>query len=244
MNIGLILAAGRSERMKSDYPKQFLTIFNKPVIIYTLEIFQHHPEIDAILVVCLDGWQKKLKKMADDYEITKLKWIVPGGESGQDSIRMGVEELEKHFKPDDIVVLHDANRPLVTNEIITDCISVCRKNGNGISSTPVVAALGVSDDKIKAEETLQYTERPIMVMVKPEAYRLGKMSWAYREATRRGVTDTITYSSLMIKLGEPVYFAKGSEKNIKITRPEDVDIFKALLIALGEVKIDEIGEWG
>ena len=235
MNIGLILAAGKSERMKSDHPKQFMKVFNKHVIIYTLETFQNHPEIDAILVVCLDGWQDKLNKLASRHEITKLKWIVPGGDTGQDSIRLGVAELEKHCDPSDIVVLHDANRPMVTDEIISDCIKVCRKYGNGISATPVVAALGVSDDKVKAEECLQYTERPIMTMVKPEAYTLSKMSWAYREAIKLGILNSITYSSLMIALGEPIYFALGSERNLKITRPDDVDIFKALLIAMGKV---------
>lgn len=235
MNIGLILAAGKSVRMKSEYPKQFMEIFEKPIIVYTLETFQNHPEIDAILVVCLDGWHEKLREYALKYQFTKLKWIVSGGETGQDSIMMGVKELEKHCSPDDIVVLHDANRPMVSPEIISDCIAVCRKYGSGVSSNPVIAALAISEDKIKTNEIMQYWKKPIMTMLKPEAYPLSKMTWVYHEANKRGITNTISYCTLLVDLGEEVYFALGSEKNIKITTPDDVDIFKALLIASNKV---------
>jgi len=242
MNVALILAAGKSVRMKSDYPKQFLEIFKKPVIMYTLETFQLHPEIDAILVVCLDGWHEKLKQMAEASNITKLKWIVSGGETGQESVKLGTIELEKHCQPQDIVVLHDANRPLVSAEIISDCIAVCRKHGTGISSIPVTAAIGITDDKISTNNCLQWNKMGLMTMVKPEAYTMEKMVWAYQEADRRGITDSITYSTMFIDLGESVYFALGSEKNVKITRPDDIEIFKALLIASKQVSLADIND--
>ena len=108
--------------MGQSIPKQFLTVNERPVIVYTLESFQKHPEIDAIAVVCIDGWQSVLQAYANQFNITKLKYIVPGGKNGQDSIRNGVYELEKHYAPEDIVLIHDAIRPMVSAEIISDCI--------------------------------------------------------------------------------------------------------------------------
>ncbi|MBO4493634.1 MAG: 2-C-methyl-D-erythritol 4-phosphate cytidylyltransferase, partial [Ruminococcus sp.] len=122
-NIGLLIAGGSGNRMHQDIPKQFITVYERPVIVYTLEAFQNHPEIDAIAVVCIEGWEQVLWAYAKQFNITKLKYVVPGGKNGQDSIRNGVYELEKHFSVDDLVLIHDAIRPMVSAEIISDCIS-------------------------------------------------------------------------------------------------------------------------
>ena len=126
-NIALLIAGGSGNRMGQSIPKQFLTVNERPVIVYTLEAFQKHPEIDAIAVVCIDGWQSVLQAYANQFNITKLKYIVPGGKNGQDSIRYGVYELEKHYAPEDIVLIHDAIRPMVSAEIISDCSRVNRE---------------------------------------------------------------------------------------------------------------------
>ena len=131
MNIALLIAGGSGARMHQNIPKQFLTVNERPVIVYTLEAFQHHPEIDEIAVVCIEGWESVLWAYANQFNITKLKYVVPGGKNGQDSIRNGVFELEKHHSPDDIVLIHDAIRPMVSAEIISDCIRVTQLHGNG-----------------------------------------------------------------------------------------------------------------
>ena len=119
MNIALLIAGGKGVRMNQDIPKQFLNINDKPVIIYTLEAFQKHPEIDEIAVVCLEGWQEILWAYARQFNISKLKWVVDGGLCGQESIRNGVYELEKHYEDDDIVLIHDGIRPNVSQEIFS-----------------------------------------------------------------------------------------------------------------------------
>src|SRR5690554_1057282 len=122
MNIALIIAGGSGTRMAQDIPKQFLNVYDKPIIIYTLEAFQKHSNIDVVAVVCIEGWERILNAYAKQFSITKLKHIVPGGDCGQASIRNGLLELEKHYDKDDIVLIHDAIRPMVSQEIISDCI--------------------------------------------------------------------------------------------------------------------------
>lgn len=120
--IALLIAGGSGARMHQDIPKQFLTVNEKPVIVYTLEAFQKHPEIDSIAVVCISGWENVLRAYAKQFNITKMEHIFPGGDCGQASIRNGVFGLEKYFEPDDVVLIHDAIRPMVSADIISDCI--------------------------------------------------------------------------------------------------------------------------
>ena len=134
MNVAVIIAGGSGSRMHQDIPKQFINVYDKPVIIYTLEGFQRHPEIDAIEVVCLDGWHDILKAYAKQFNIDKLKWVVSGGNTGQESIRNGVFHLEGICSEDDIVVIHDGIRPLVDDTVLTDVIIKCRQYGNGVTS--------------------------------------------------------------------------------------------------------------
>ena len=146
-NIALLIAGGSGNRMGQSIPKQFLTVNERPVIVYTLEAFQKHPEIDEIAVVCIEGWQAVLQAYANQFNITKLKYIVPGGKNGQDSIRNGVYELEKHHNADDIVLIHDAIRPMVSADIISDCIRVTREKGNAITVIPCAEAMMQTEDK-------------------------------------------------------------------------------------------------
>ena len=136
MNIALIIAGGKGQRMQQEIPKQFLNVNDKPVIIYTLEAFESHPDIDKIGVVCLDGWHDILRAYARQYRIQKLDWIVSGGENGQGSIRNGVFEAERRYGGDDIILVHDAIRPMVSQEIISDCIVQCKRHGSAIVTTP------------------------------------------------------------------------------------------------------------
>lgn len=146
MMLALLIAGGSGSRMGQSIPKQFLTVNEKPVIVYTLEIFQKHPEIDSIAVVCIEGWESVLQAYANQFNITKMRHIIPGGKNGQESIRNGVYELEKHYLPSDIVLIHDAIRPMVSADIISDCIRVTKEKGNAITAIPCAEAMIQTED--------------------------------------------------------------------------------------------------
>lgn len=229
MNIGLIIAGGTGARMQQDIPKQFITINEKPVIVYTLEAFQNHPEIDSIAVVCIEGWENVLRAYAKQFNITKLKYIVPGGENGQSSIRNGIFELEKYFSEKDIVLIHDAIRPMVSAEIISDCIVKAEKYGNAISVIPCAEAMMETEDGLVS--TGSYSRDKLKRTQTPQGFKLGEISKLHKEALEKGILNSVASCTLMIELGRQVHFSIGSEKNIKLTTLDDLDIFKALLIA-------------
>lgn len=227
MNIALIIAGGSGQRMQQEIPKQFLNVNDKPVIIYTLEAFQSHPDIDKIGVVCLDGWHDILRAYARQYKIDKLEWIVSGGENGQESIRNGVFEAERRYDGDDIILVHDAIRPMLSHEIISDCIVQCKKYGSAIVVTPcntVVLRYGKdqSADEVVPRDQLAITQTP-------QAFPIGRLAQAHRRALEQGITNSVASCTMMIELGETVHFSIGAETNIKLTTPDDLKIFKALL---------------
>lgn len=235
MNIALIIAGGKGVRMNQNIPKQFLNINDQPVIIYTLQAFQKHPEIDEIAVVCIDGWQEILWAYARQFNINKLKWVVLGGESGQESIRNGINELEKHYSEEDIILIHDAIRPNVSQEIISGCIAQCRLKGSAVTVIPCAEAMLLrTEEDENCSETMICRDSLARTQT-PQAFPLGKLGWAHREALRRGITNSIATCTLMIELGESVFFCAGSEKNVKITTIEDIEIFKALLLAKKDI---------
>ena len=228
-NIALIIAGGAGNRMHQDIPKQFLTVNEKPVIVYTLEAFQEHPEIDAIAVVCIEGWDQVLRAYARQFNITKLEYVVPGGKNGQDSIRNGIMELEKHYDPEDIVLIHDAIRPMVSAEIISDNIRVAREKGNAVTVIPCAEAMLQTDDGTVSAGS--YPRDRLKRTQTPQAFHIGFICDLHRRALEAAITNSVASCTLMIEMGEQVYFSSGSEKNIKLTTVEDIDIFKALLAA-------------
>ena len=228
-NIALLIAGGSGNRMHQDIPKQFITVNERPVIVYTLEAFEKHPEIDAIAVVCIEGWDQVLWAYAKQFNITKLKYVVPGGKNGQDSIRNGVYELEKHFDSEDIVLIHDAIRPMVSAEIISDNIRVATEHGNAVTVIPCAEAMMQTEDGTVSCGS--YPRDRLKRTQTPQAFHLGKICDLHRRALEAGITNSVASCTLMIEMGEQVYFSAGSEKNIKLTTVEDIDIFKALLAA-------------
>ena len=228
-NIALLIAGGSGNRMHQDIPKQFLTVNECPVIVYTLEAFERHPEIDASAVVCIEGWELVLWAYAKQFNITKLKYVVPGGENGQASIRNGVYELEKYFGKDDIVLIHDAIRPMVSAEIISDCIRVVTRYGNAITVIPCAEAMMQTKDGVVSVGS--YPRDNLKRTQTPQGFRIGKICDLHRRALKAGITNSVASCTLMIEMGEQVYFSAGSEKNIKLTTIDDIDIFKALLMA-------------
>ena len=229
MNLALIIAGGVGNRMNQDIPKQFLNVFDKPVIIYTLEGFQRHPEIDAIEVVCLDGWSEVLWAYARQFNIDKLKWVTPSGSTAQESIRNGVFALKDVCSENDIVVVHDGIRPMVEDFVLSDVLIKCKQYGNAVTALPYNEQIFVADD---AETTIRYIPRDTLRRVStPQAYTYGKLLWAYEKAFSEGVgIQASTYANtLMVDLGERLHFAAGSEKNIKLTTKDDLELFKCYI---------------
>ena len=228
MVIALLTAAGTATRMHQDIPKQFIHVDNKPVIIHTMEAFQKHPNIDAIMVVTLESWSSVLWAYAGQFGITKLRWVVPGGATGQDSIKNGLLALEKEADPEnDVVMIHDGNRPLVSTEIISDNLAVFMERGNAVAAIPCQEVVFESDDGLSshvstARERLFRTQTP-------HTYYLKDILAAHREAEKRGIKETAASCMLMKELGKETYFSRGSEINLKITTTDDLKIFKALL---------------
>lgn len=227
MNIALILAGGSGSRTAQDIPKQFINIYDKPLIIYTLENFERHPDIDGIIVVCIDGWHEVLRVYAKQYGISKLKWIVSGGNEGQESIKKGIQALKNVCSEDDVVLIHDGIRPFLPEEIISDAIKTCLQKGSGLSAIRCQETIIRTDDGKSGNEGIARSE--IMRVQTPQAYRYGKALWAYEEADRRGITGEVYASTLMVHLGETVYFSKGTDKNVKVTTIDDLEVFTALL---------------
>lgn len=228
-NIALIIAGGVGSRMGYDITKQFVNVNDKPVIIYTLETFQNHPNIDSIIVVCIDGWHDILRAYAKQFSITKLSSIVSGGESAQESIRNGINAIVNNANDEDIIVIHDGVRPLVDKEVLSDVIGKCSLYGNAVSSMPYYEQLFVKTDE---STTNKYIPRDTIRRVStPQAYKLGKLKWAYDKAFSEGIgIGPSSYTNtMMVELGETLFFASGSDKNIKLTTKENLEIFKAYL---------------
>ena len=231
MTVAIIIAGGSGHRMGQDIPKQFINVYDKPVIIYTLEGFQNHPKIDAIEVVCIDGWHDVLWAYAKQFGIDKLKWVVSGGETGQESIRNGVYNLEGKVSDEDIVIIHDGIRPLIDETVLTDVIVKAQKYGNAVTSMPYNEQIFVVDDE---KSTIKYIPREtIRRVATPQAYQFGKLDWAYHEAYKKeiGIYGSSYTNTMMVELGERLYFAAGSDKNIKLTTRDDLELFKAYLKA-------------
>ena len=233
-NIVLIIAGGVGARMGQDIPKQFINVYDKPVIVYTLEAFQKHPSIDAIEVVCLDGWHDVLWAYAKQFGIAKLENIVSGGKNGQDSIRNGLYGIaSRHNGSDDIVLVHDAIRPMVSNDIISDNIRVCGQYGNAITVVPCTAAMLKTFDSLSTEE--QVPRDNLKITQTPQAFFLQDIIAAHKEALKKGITNSVASCTMYIELGRKLYMSAGSEKNLKLTTAEDIEIFKALLNAKKDV---------
>ncbi len=228
MVVALLTAAGTGSRMGQDIPKQFMHVENKPIIIHTMEAFQKHPSVDAIIVVTLPAWIDVLKAYARQFNITKLRWVVSGGQSGQESIYNGLNTLKAELDEETIVMVHDGNRCMVSGEIISDSLATFKQHGSAVAAIPCVEAVFRSEDDGHSS-TISIPREQLFRTQTPHTYTLGKLLWAHEEAKKRGITSTAASCTLMQQLGEVVYFSKGSEENLKITTVEDMMIFKALL---------------
>lgn len=226
MTTALILAGGIDSRFKMSIPKQFVNVNNRPIIVYTLEIFQNHPEIDEIVVTCLDGWQEMVRVYGKQFNITKLKDIIPGGKDAQESTYHGLVHLQDRMAKGDVVVVHDAIRPMVSEEIISASIQMCRKNGMGVAATYIMDTIMHSEDGKEGYQSINRYR--IMKVQTPQAFDFQYILEAHKRAIEQGCLGAWDNSSMLTNLGEKVYFSEGSDLNLKINTTEDVEMFKAL----------------
>lgn len=228
MNIGLVFAGGSGQRMKnSAKPKQFLELYGKPIIIYTLEVFEKHPEIDMVVVPCIAGWEDYLQNLLDKFGIKKVKKILTGGKDTQESKMIALNYLKEICKEDDIVMLHDAVRPLITEKMITDNLESVRKYGNGIAAVPFTETGIISEDKEFTEKTI--VRNTLYIAKAPQSFYFKDVYEAHKKGEEMPYTITIDSCSLMTELGKKLHLVPCETTNIKITTPEDYYIFKALI---------------
>ena len=226
MNIALILAGGMDPKFQMAIPKQFVIVDNRPIIVYTLQVFQNHPEIDKIVVSCLHGWKEMVHAYAKQFDITKLVQIVEGGEDAQESSRKGIAYLKEYYKDNDLIIVHDAIRPLVTDDLISDSIKCCRECGMGVAAVRSMDTVMLTEDGVTGQENIsRYSIRRIQT---PQTYRLDYLNTMHSKAIEQGISHCVDNNSMLAKLGETIHFSKGSDFNIKINQVEDVEMFKAL----------------
>jgi 2-C-methyl-D-erythritol 4-phosphate cytidylyltransferase len=226
-NYVILLAGGVGKRMGTDIPKQFLEVDGKPIIVYSIENFQRNPQIEKIVVVCVKDWIDKTWELIRKYSLTKVEWIIEGGNTGHDSIRNGVFFLKDKIDPDDHIIVHDAVRPVLPQKAIDEVIRVSHEKGNASSSIECHPPIVYTEDH---ESGITDVDREhVMLTASPQAFRFSLALKCYEMAEKENYHTSTFTSSLLIHCHERVYFAKGTSCNIKITRKEDLALFEALL---------------
>lgn len=229
MNIALIIAGGSGNRMGQDIPKQFMHVEGCPIIIHTMRCFQNHPDIDSIAVVCLKGWETVLQAYANQFCIDKLKWIFPGGNSGMESIHNGIYGLrDVGCDNEDLVLIHDSVRPLLSQDIIGSNIAICKAYGYAITGIQCREAILESEDGFSANVSIPRDK--LIRTQTPQTFRLGNIINVHEEAKNKGIVNSVASCTLIAEVGgRNMHIVPGSEKNIKITTVEDLEILKALM---------------
>ena len=215
--------------MGQDIPKQFMHVDDCPIIVHTLLAFERHPDIHGIAVVCLDGWQTVLRSYANQFSVTKLKWIFKGGDSGMESIHNGIYGLrEEGCQGEDLVLIHDAVRPLLSQDIISSNIAICQKYGYAITGIRCREAILESEDGFSTTKSIPRDK--LIRTQTPQTFRLRNIIEAHEEAAVRRIENSVASCTLMAELGgREMHIVPGSEKNIKVTTVEDLEILKALM---------------
>lgn len=232
MNTALIFAGGTGTRMNiKTMPKQFLPLHGKPIILYTLEQFEFHPEIDAIVVVCLESWIDHLNQLLQRNHFTKVKWVVPGGSSGQESIYNGLNVLHDHCPADATVLVHDGVRPLINAQVISDNIACVQAHGNAITTSNAIETIMVMDQEMDGTIQKIFPRQHCAMARAPQSFRLGDLYEAHCRARSEGRIDFIDSASMMMEYGHKLYTVTGPAENIKITTPSDYYMFKSFVEA-------------
>ena len=238
MNIAVILAGGVGNRLGAGIPKQFVEILGKPILAYTIEPFDKHPDVDAILVVCVKPYLDFIWKLKEKYNFEKLKWVTEGGATFQESVMNGMNYLSDKAKRDDTVLFHFGASPFIKPDIIANVIRVCKDKGtNAISTTDYLLLSGMKKTTESVLNPENYTEEyinrdTIAVMNTPHAFQYGFLVDMYKEAVETGIINTVEphTTTLMYAMGKKIYFSKGSQDNIKITTKDDLEMFEGYVL--------------
>lgn len=243
MNYAVIFAGGAGVRINSkDRPKQFLEIYNKPIIIHTLEHFENHPLIDEIIVVCIEGWVDYLKSLLYKYRISKVTSIVVGGSTGQLSIYNGLKEAARHDETGDgIVLIHDGVRPLINEQVITECIESVKQYGSAITSAKVKETILIVDEKDGMISSIPVRSNT-RVAKAPQSFWLRDILQAHEKTMAEGETNCIDSCTMMVRNGFSLHLIDGPDENIKITTREDFYSMRAILEAKENAQIYGYGE--
>ncbi len=228
MNIALIFAGGTGSRINSrTRPKQFLELNGKPIIIHTLEYFEEAESIDAICVVCLESWIGYFKELVSKFNLKKIRWVVPGGDSGQDSIFKGLSAVyeDETVPKDAIMLMHDGVRPLINVNTVEDVVACARENGNAITVTSAYETIITVDE---SENVSDVVDRKRAKLARaPQAFHLNDIYQAHIRAREENF-DAIDSATLMRHFGHKLFTVEGPVENIKITSPSDFYIFRAI----------------
>ncbi|WP_407411753.1 IspD/TarI family cytidylyltransferase [Methanobrevibacter sp.] len=230
MNVPIILAGGVGSRVGADIPKQFIKVLGKPILVYTIEAFQNHPEIDAIEVVCIESHMDYLRELVDEYNLDKVKWITKGGVDFQHSVINGVNNLKGVLDDDDIVLVHYGASPFVQEDIISDAIRVCREKGNSSPAMSSPLLVGTND----GEKSTEWIDRDkIVIFNAPQCFKFSYVTQLYDEAIEKNLLEQVEphTTTLMYLMGREIYLSKSSQINIKITNKEDIELFKGYVLA-------------
>lgn len=226
-NYLILLAGGVGKRMGAEIPKQFIEVSGKPIIVYSLENFQKNEQVEKIVVVCVKDWIPYVKDLIQKYNLSKVEWIIEGGNTGHDSIRNGVFFLRDKIQKNDYIIVHDAVRPILPQKAIDEVLRVAHENGNASSSIVCHPPIVYTDDFKSGIKDID--REHVMLTASPQVYKYGLALDCYEKAEQDDKHDFTFTSSLLIHYGERVYFANGTTSNIKVTKKEDLALFKALL---------------
>lgn len=230
MNIAIILAGGSGTRVGANVPKQFIKVRSKPILAYTLELFECNPNIDAIEVVCHKNWVNEVERICEEYAITKKRWLCVGGDTFQESTVNGVYNLKGRIADDDIVVISFGVSPLTPQEDIDDSIRVCREHGNAIAAADIDLCTCVKDDAYSTTQNI--IRETLKGFANPWTFKYGELYDAYEQAKALNLLDTLEphTTSVYFALGKRLWFSQCTTRYVKITHKEDVDVFEALLM--------------
>lgn len=232
MIIAMILAGGVGSRVGAGKPKQFVEILGKPVLAYTIDIFQKHPNVDAIEVVCHEKWMDYLKEMLYKYNLSKVKWIVHGGDTFQESVINGANYLKDKIANEDYILVQYGAAPFTSEKIVTDVIRVMKEKGTAVTATPCYQLIGTKD----GDESLNWVDRDKYVQIAcPYGFKYAYLLDVYKRAEEKGLLASIEphTTSLIYALGDKLNLAYGDQTNIKITTKEDLDMFKGFILQKG-----------
>lgn len=235
-NIAIILAGGVGSRVGACIPKQFIEVLTKPIIVYTMQIYQQHPDIDAIEVVCHASYMDYLHELVEKNGLTKVQWVTNGGETFQDSCMNGIHFLADKISKEDNILIHYAAAPFTTAEEVTDAIRVCKEKGNAVCGIPCFQLMGTRD-KLEVSDTIEaskkWVDRDQYIQITcPYCFNYGFVLDLYKEAEEKNLLDKVEphTTTLMQYMGHQLYLSKGYQSNLKITTKEDIDLLTGHLL--------------